>query len=162
MLESHTFREPLIIAEGGNYRWQERFRKRPSDYKLRFAKDTQKDEFYDLRMVMTEDLRFSSDPEFGLEAVDIVTNTIRRSLSGNFSRAGWVAIPQLMIHRDSHYIKLILDPSRKSGGALHRLHCFCLEFDGACEVPRRVPTDWIIEPVDVWTCPGLIPDPLLI
>ncbi len=43
----------------------------------------------------------------------------------------------------------IVDPSRKSGGALHRLHCFCLEFDGACEVPRRVPTDWIIEPVDV-------------
>ena len=42
-----------------------------------------------------------------------------------------------------------LDPSRKSGGVLHRLHCFCLEFDGACEVQRRVPTDWIIEPVDV-------------
>ena len=42
-----------------------------------------------------------------------------------------------------------LDPSRKSGGALHSLHCFCLEFDGACEVQRRVPTDWIIEPIDV-------------
>ena len=42
-----------------------------------------------------------------------------------------------------------LDPSRKSGGALHRLHCFCLEFDGACEVQRRVPTDWVIEPIDV-------------
>ena len=42
-----------------------------------------------------------------------------------------------------------MDPSRKSGGTLHRLHCFCLEFDGACEVQRRVPTDWIIEPIDV-------------
>ena len=42
-----------------------------------------------------------------------------------------------------------LDPSRKSRGALHRLHCFCLEFDGACEVQRRVPTDWIVEPIDV-------------
>ena len=42
-----------------------------------------------------------------------------------------------------------MDPSRKSGGALHRLHCLCLEFDGACEVQRRVPTDWIIEPIDV-------------
>ena len=48
-----------------------------------------------------------------------------------------------------HLIRRILDPSRKSGGALHRLHCFCLEFDGACEVQRRVPTDWIIEPIDV-------------
>ena len=42
-----------------------------------------------------------------------------------------------------------MDPSRKSGGALHRLHCFCLEFDGACEVQRRVPTDWVIEPIYV-------------
>ena len=42
-----------------------------------------------------------------------------------------------------------VDPSRKSGGALHRLHCFCLEFDRAFEVQRRVPTDGIIEPIDV-------------
>ena len=46
-------------------------------------------------------------------------------------------------------MRYVVDPSRKSGGVLHRLHCFCLEFDGACEVQRRVPTDWIIEPVDV-------------
>ena len=51
---------------------------------------------------------------------------------------------------DSSLDKLAeVDPSRKSGGALHRLHCFCPEFDGACEVQRRVPTDWIIEPIDV-------------
>ena len=107
MLESHSFREPLIGAEGGDYRWQERFRKSPSDYKLQFAKDPQKDEFCDLRMVMTEDFRFVSDPEFGLEAVDIMTNTIRRSLSGNFGREGWMAVRQLMIHRPAHYIGLI-------------------------------------------------------
>ena len=47
---------------------------------------------------------------------------------------------------------ITVDPSRKSGGALHRLHCFCLEFDGACEVQRRVPTDWIIEPVVMSHC----------
>ena len=46
-------------------------------------------------------------------------------------------------------LEVEVDPSRKSGGALHRLHCFCLEFDGACEVQRRVPTGWIIEPIDV-------------
>ena len=51
--------------------------------------------------------------------------------------------------RTSLWREAEVDPSRKSGGALHRLHCFCLEFDGACEVQRRVPTDWIIEPVDV-------------
>ena len=105
-----------MAAEGGDYRWQERFRTRPSDYKLRFVNDSQSGKFFDLRMLMTEDFRFSSDPEFGLEAVDIVTNTIRRSLSGNFARAGWMAIPQLMIQRASHCIRLI-SLSRESASA---------------------------------------------
>jgi len=39
--------------------------------------------------------------------VDILTNTIRRSMSGNFDRHGWLAIPQLMIHQNGHYIRLI-------------------------------------------------------
>ena len=107
MLESKTFREPLIAAEGGDYRWQEQFRKHPDDYKLRFVNDSEKGEFFDLREVIAENLGFSSDPEFGLEAVDIVTNAIRRSLSGNFAREGWIAIPQLMIGRASHCVRLI-------------------------------------------------------
>ena len=107
MLESKTFREPMIGMEGGDYRWHERFRNRPDDYKLQFVNDAEKGDFFDLRMIMTEDFRFSAEPELGLEAVDIVTNTIRRSLSGHFARAGWLAIPQLMIDRGSHCIKLI-------------------------------------------------------
>ena len=107
MLESKTFREPFIGAEGGDYRWQERFRVYPDGYKLQFVNDPEKGEFFDINMIMTEDFCFSSEPEFGLEAVDIITNTIRRSLSGNFSRKGWMAIPQLIIHRASHCIRLI-------------------------------------------------------
>lgn len=106
-LESRSFRKPFLIAEGGDYRWQERFKKFPSDYKLRHTRDPKNGVFYDLRMVMTEDLSFSSDPEFGLEAVDVVTNTIRRSLSGNLGRSGWIEVPQLMIHRAPQYIKMI-------------------------------------------------------
>ena len=68
MMESKTFREPLIGAEGGNYRWQERFRIRPSGYKLKFVNDSKKGEFFDLKLIMTEDFCFSSDPVFGLEA----------------------------------------------------------------------------------------------
>lgn len=107
MLESHTFREPFISAEGADYRWQARFRTKPSEYKLQFAKNPKKGEFFDLKLVMTEDFRFSSNPEFGLEAVDILTNTVRRSMSGNFERHGWMAVPQLMIHQNGHYIRLI-------------------------------------------------------
>ena len=107
MTESKTFREPLMAAEGGDYRWQERFRIRPDGYKLQFVNDSQQGDFFDLKLLLTEDFQFSSEPEFGLEAVDIVTNTIRRSLSGNFGRSGWLTIPQLMINRASHCIKLI-------------------------------------------------------
>ena len=107
MIESKTLRNPFIGIEGANYRWQERFRKQPSDHIKQYAKDPENGEFCDLRMVMTEDLRFSSEPEYGLEAVDILTNTIRRSMSGNFSREGWLSIPELMVHFNGHYIRMI-------------------------------------------------------
>ena len=68
----------------------------------------------------------------------------QKSLSVGFTTTAAALVHELIEARDEK-----LDPSRKSGGALHRLHCFCLEFDGACEVQRRVPTDWIIEPIDV-------------
>ena len=107
MLESHSFREPFIVAEGGDCRWHERFRTEPDEYKLQFVRDPGEGEFFDLRLVMMEDFRFSPDPELGLEAADILTNTVRRSLSGHFERRGWMALPQLMIHRKNHYIRLI-------------------------------------------------------
>ncbi len=106
-LESHSLREPFINVEGGDYRWQERYRTEPDEYKKQFAKDPEKGDWFDLKKLMKEDFRFSSDPEFGLEAVDILTTTIRRSMSGNFSRKGWISIPRLMIHKNSHYIRLI-------------------------------------------------------
>jgi len=107
MIESKTLRKPFMATEGANYHWQERFRKEPSDHIKQYAKDPEKGEFCDLRMVMTEDFRFSSEPEYSLEAVDILTNTIRRSMSGNFSREGWLSIPQLMVHFKGQYIRLI-------------------------------------------------------
>ena len=107
MLESHTLREPFVAAEGGNYRWHERFRMCPSDYKMSFVTDSRKSEYFDLGMIMKEHFRFSSDSELGLEAVDIATNTIKRSLSGNFTRSGWMSIQRLMITRASHCITMI-------------------------------------------------------
>jgi hypothetical protein len=56
---------------------------------------------------MKEDFAFSSEPEFGLEAVDVLTNAIRRSLMGHLQAAGWKPIRQLMIHRSSQYIRLV-------------------------------------------------------
>jgi len=107
MLESKTLNEPFVAVEGADFRWHDRFRTEPDEYKLRFAKKPVLGEFFDLKPMITEDFRFSSLPEYGLEAVDILTNTIRRSMSGNFSKSGWQALPQLMIHTKDHYIRLI-------------------------------------------------------
>lgn len=107
MLESKTFRKPFMSFEGGDYRAHDRFRTELSGYKKRFTEVTDRSKFLNINLIMTEDFRFSSESEFGLEAADILTNAVRRSLAGNLQRSGWRTIPGLMIHRRDHYIKFI-------------------------------------------------------
>jgi hypothetical protein len=63
-------------------------------------------EYTDLSLLL-KDLRFSSNNEFGLELVDILTNAVRRAFVGNLGIEGWGGIVQTMIHRKQHYITLI-------------------------------------------------------
>ena len=107
LLESQSLREPFVYVEGGDYRYAKRFEVEPGEHILPYAKEPEKAAFDDLRLKLTEDFRFSPDSEFGLEAVDILTNTVRRSMAGNFQRPGWMSLPQLMIHDDQHYIKMV-------------------------------------------------------
>jgi hypothetical protein len=51
-----------------------------------------------------ESFRFSSQPEPGLELVDIVTNALRRGLVGNLGEAGWLPLRSVMIHRSDLYV----------------------------------------------------------
>lgn len=57
--------------------------------------------------LLLKDLRFSSDIEFGLELVDILTNAVRRAMIGNLGIEGWEGIVRTMIHRKEHYIALV-------------------------------------------------------
>lgn len=107
MLESSTFREPFRRVEGGDYSPMERFRVKPDEYKTQFISPGPRDDFFDIRLVMQEDFRFSSTAEPGLEVADILVNAMRRSLSGNFSREGWMALPPLMIHRRPHCFSMV-------------------------------------------------------
>ena len=107
MTESHSFREPFIAVKGADYRWHERMRTHLDDYKRQFMKDPERGEAFDLKPILTEDFRFSSDPESGLEAVDVLTNAIRRSMAGNFSREGWMDVRRIMVHRKDQYINIV-------------------------------------------------------
>ena len=107
MIESKSFRQPFVAVEGGDYRWHEKFRTEPSEYKKQFMRNPDEGNVFDLRPVLKEDFRFSWAPEYGLEAADILVNAVRRSMAGNFSRSGWLPVRELMIHRSHHYIHLI-------------------------------------------------------
>ncbi|KGC70120.1 hypothetical protein DP57_5968 [Burkholderia pseudomallei] len=68
-----------------------------------------------------ESFRFSSEPEPGLELVDIVTNALRRGLAGNLGEEGWLPLRSLMIHRSDVYVSpvgLISDDNRKLAQSL--------------------------------------------
>ncbi len=109
LLESHTFKEPFMMVEGGDYSGLSRYETTVSEWKQQFIKPSAREGHFDLKLLMTEDFRFSSASEPGLEVVDILVNTMRRSVSGNFSRDGWMALPQLMINRKPqcfHFIML--------------------------------------------------------
>lgn len=107
MLESKSVRKPLAKFELGDYSAQARYMTSPSEYKSTVYGINPAEDYLDLRKVMKEDLRFSSKAEFGLEAVDILTNAIRRSLNGNLQRNGWLPIRELMIHRKGQYFSLV-------------------------------------------------------
>lgn len=125
MLESHTMREPFMMVEGGDYSGHARFETTPSEWKMQFVRGGTGDSFLSIREVLREDFRFSSASEPGLEVVDILVNAMRRSLAGNFSRYGWLAIPSLMINRrpqSYHLVALGPGPERAEADSLPYSH----------------------------------------
>ena len=55
------------------------------------------------------DIRFSTESEVGLEFIDILSNAIRRTLTGNLQKEGWQNIHKVMVHRNENaYIQFIL------------------------------------------------------
>jgi hypothetical protein len=60
-----------------------------------------------LGSIFGSNVRFSAQPEPGLELVDILTNGIRRALLGHLEPEGWLAIRSLMIHRRNQYIQVL-------------------------------------------------------
>ena len=104
-LQSRSLTDPFATLEGADYSHFERFRGKFSDYmKVHFKAD---DEGIDDGMIMEENLRFSSVGEPGLEIVDILSNAIRRAMSGRLEVAGWKDIRRLMVHRREPYIQLV-------------------------------------------------------
>jgi hypothetical protein len=52
-------------------------------------------------------IRFSSTAQPGLELVDVLTNAVRRAVTGKLQPEGYEHLPSLMVHRSSHYISVV-------------------------------------------------------
>jgi hypothetical protein len=91
-IDSRSENDPFMAVEGGDYSSLEW---------------TENEETYLLAPMITKHFRFCSEAEFGLEAVDVLTNAVARSLRGNFARDGWRDIPSLMINRKTQCVAFI-------------------------------------------------------
>jgi hypothetical protein len=106
-VQSKSFRKPFGQFTEGDYSHFQRFDRDVPDYLREHMKDPSAETGLDANKIMTENFRFSADPEVGLELADILTNATRRALMNNLKTKGWQDIPRLMIHRGQHYIHLI-------------------------------------------------------
>ncbi len=114
-LATRSKANPMITLEGADYSHFDRFE----------ATDQSGNENgIDLKLLFS-DLQFSNELVPGLELVDIVTNAVRRAMTGRLSFEGWSKIPQLMIHRNHQYISLML-------------------LEGASKEPKRPPYDAVV------------------
>lgn len=106
-LQAMSLVQPGAMLPGGDYRYFQRFIMAELPAYLREVAppgDRTYGAGIDLQLMYRENFRFSSDPEPGLEMVDIVTNALRRALIGNLGEAGWMPLRGLMIHRSDVYV----------------------------------------------------------
>lgn len=106
-LQSKSLRNPMGMFAEGDYSYFRRFDAEIGEHLKPYAKEPSENNATDLRLLLTEHFRFSSEPEPGLEMVDILTNATRRALTGRLGPGGWKNIPRMMIHRNNHYVQVI-------------------------------------------------------
>ena len=122
-LQAMSLVKPGAMLPGGDYRHLRRFIFDELPEYLRDVAppaDRSRGAAINLQKMYGESFRFSSEPEPGLELVDIVTNALRRGLIGNLGESGWLPLRDLMIHRSDVYVSPVglLPPDRKLARAL--------------------------------------------
>jgi hypothetical protein len=108
-LQNDAIKEPFNQIPIGDYSHMKRFEGELSPFWREMVKHSNRDApAMNLGRILGESIRFSKQPEPGLEMVDIITNATRRALVGNLGRRGWIKIPTLMIHTsEPHYVKML-------------------------------------------------------
>lgn len=97
-LATMSIKRPSPHFEGGDY----------SFFDKSYGTEDEKGPGTDLKLLL-KDISFVSEPICGLEFIDILSNAVRRALTGNLKEDGWQHIRRLMVHRnESPYIQFIM------------------------------------------------------
>lgn len=99
LLQSHSLRNPMHLLEGADYSYFLAKYDMPMLDHLRHLVPDGEDQATNIKALIGDSFRFSSDAEPGLELVDVVTNATRRALKGNLGFTGWAHIPHLMVRQ---------------------------------------------------------------
>jgi hypothetical protein len=130
LLQSHSFRDPLVMLRGGDY--SAYYRNFPPvktpDYLADMVKDPAQ-RMTNLKLIFEKDVAFAkSDDCIGLQIADVLTNALRRGLSGRMQPEGWAKLSKLTIHSRAGSIRLISlgegedTIARSYGSVLNRLN----------------------------------------
>lgn len=106
ILQSIGRRVPLIALTEGDYSFFDRSFQVETSPWFRDKFETDETHGTSLGLVFS-DFEFESGINFGLEMVDVLTNAVRRALSGRFDESGWGEISKLIPRmRDKHRVQL--------------------------------------------------------
>lgn len=106
-LQSHSIRRPMAMLKGGNYSvFYQSFPPMPTpEYLKHLIRDA---ETNDLKAVLDRHMHFAQSHEHsGLQIVDVLTNAVRRALSGRLQSTGWLPITKLMIRKSGGSVNFI-------------------------------------------------------
>jgi len=114
MTQARSIREPFGQLEDGDYSHFAATDAPIPEYLLRAAPEISEKSGLLMNAAFRE-VKFSPLPTPCLEIVDVLTNALRRALTGHLGEAGWRGLPGLMIHRRKPtYVRLLsFDPNER-------------------------------------------------
>ena len=122
-MQTKSLDEPIPIAEGGDYRYFEKYFVPLPEHLHGLGKYTssaRKEGAIDVRKIVMDVVSFDKPSDFGLELVDILTNASRRALMGNLQTEGFQHLGKLIIHEKRKNRLRLISLSRPTGPAPKR------------------------------------------
>jgi hypothetical protein len=107
IMQSMALRTPFIALSEGDYsHFDKRFQMDTPEW---YKEATGQSETYCTNLgLILKNIKFDSSANFGLEMVDVLTNAIRRALSGNLREEGWYSISKLIPKmREKHQVQML-------------------------------------------------------